>query len=100
MDTKQPNHHDYVHAPVHDRHAHAAADLHRLTASGGPFRDLPLDEFDSITPAMALRHPNWDMGPRITIGSATLMNTRQLPDWVFIAEGFQFAPKKRDPWKP
>jgi len=45
-----------------------------LTASGGPFRDLPLEEFDAITPEMALRHPNWEMGPRITIGSATLMN--------------------------
>ncbi len=45
-----------------------------LTASGGPFRDLPLDEFDAVTPARALRHPTWEMGPRITIGSATLMN--------------------------
>lgn len=45
-----------------------------LTASGGAFRDLPLSRFDSVTPEMALRHPNWDMGPRITVGSATLMN--------------------------
>jgi len=45
-----------------------------LTASGGPFRDLPLDEFEAVTPEMALRHPNWEMGPRITVGSATLMN--------------------------
>ncbi len=45
-----------------------------LTASGGPFRDLPLDEFAAVTPARALRHPTWEMGPRITIGSATLMN--------------------------
>jgi 1-deoxy-D-xylulose-5-phosphate reductoisomerase len=45
-----------------------------LTASGGPFRDLPLDAFADITPAMALQHPNWEMGPRITVGSATLMN--------------------------
>lgn len=45
-----------------------------LTASGGAFRDLPLADLGSVTHAMALRHPNWDMGPRITVGSATLMN--------------------------
>jgi len=45
-----------------------------LTASGGPFRDRPVAEFQSATPEEALRHPNWDMGPRITVGSATLMN--------------------------
>ncbi|NNE71118.1 MAG: 1-deoxy-D-xylulose-5-phosphate reductoisomerase [Rhodothermales bacterium] len=45
-----------------------------LTASGGPFRDLPREEFASITPARALRHPNWDMGAKITIDSATMMN--------------------------
>ncbi len=45
-----------------------------LTASGGPLRDLDLARFDEVTPAMALAHPNWDMGPRITVGSATLMN--------------------------
>ncbi|MGE3877701.1 MAG: 1-deoxy-D-xylulose-5-phosphate reductoisomerase [Planctomycetota bacterium] len=45
-----------------------------LTGSGGPFRDRPLGEFAGITPAEALRHPTWEMGPRITIGSATMMN--------------------------
>jgi len=45
-----------------------------LTASGGAFRDLPLVELGDATPDMAVRHPNWDMGPRITVGSATLMN--------------------------
>ncbi len=45
-----------------------------LTASGGPFRALPADAFASITPAMALKHPNWSMGRKITIDSATLMN--------------------------
>jgi 1-deoxy-D-xylulose-5-phosphate reductoisomerase len=45
-----------------------------LTASGGPFLRTPASEFDAITPAQALRHPTWDMGPRITIDSATLMN--------------------------
>jgi len=45
-----------------------------LTASGGPFRTRPLASFPSITPAEALRHPTWFMGPRITIDSATLLN--------------------------
>lgn len=45
-----------------------------LTASGGPFRDLAADQFASITPEQALRHPTWAMGAKITIDSATLMN--------------------------
>ena len=45
-----------------------------LTASGGPFRDLPLDEFEQITLAETLNHPNWEMGQKITIDSATMMN--------------------------
>jgi 1-deoxy-D-xylulose-5-phosphate reductoisomerase len=45
-----------------------------LTASGGPFRTLAISEFDDITPQAALRHPNWSMGNKITIDSATLMN--------------------------
>jgi 1-deoxy-D-xylulose-5-phosphate reductoisomerase len=45
-----------------------------LTASGGPFRTRPLDTFASVTRDEALRHPTWTMGPRITIGSATMMN--------------------------
>lgn len=45
-----------------------------LTASGGPFRNLPPERFASITPEQALRHPTWQMGNRITIDSATLMN--------------------------
>src|SRR5262245_17864621 len=45
-----------------------------LTASGGAFRDLPMAELAHVTPELATRHPNWDMGPRITVGSATLMN--------------------------
>ena len=45
-----------------------------LTASGGPFRDTPLQQFSSITPADALAHPNWDMGRKISIDSATMMN--------------------------
>ncbi len=45
-----------------------------LTASGGPFRKTPLAEMDSATPEQALAHPNWRMGRRITIDSATLVN--------------------------
>jgi 1-deoxy-D-xylulose-5-phosphate reductoisomerase len=45
-----------------------------LTASGGPFRKLPTGELAAVTPARALRHPTWDMGPKITIDSATLFN--------------------------
>lgn len=45
-----------------------------LTASGGPFREWGLEELDKVSPAQALRHPNWCMGPKITIDSATLMN--------------------------
>jgi 1-deoxy-D-xylulose-5-phosphate reductoisomerase len=45
-----------------------------LTASGGPFRKTPASRFAKITPKQALAHPNWKMGQRITIDSATLMN--------------------------
>ena len=45
-----------------------------LTASGGPFRDRPIDELQSVTPKEALCHPNWDMGPKITVDSATMAN--------------------------
>lgn len=45
-----------------------------LTASGGPFRNLPADRLASVTKADALRHPTWDMGAKITIDSATMMN--------------------------
>ncbi|MBN2491937.1 MAG: 1-deoxy-D-xylulose-5-phosphate reductoisomerase, partial [Planctomycetes bacterium] len=45
-----------------------------LTASGGPFRTTPHEALASVTPAQALAHPVWRMGPKITIDSATLMN--------------------------
>lgn len=45
-----------------------------LTASGGAFRDLPKEEMERVTPEMALCHPNWSMGKKITVDSATLMN--------------------------
>jgi 1-deoxy-D-xylulose-5-phosphate reductoisomerase len=54
----------------------AAGDLRRLvlTASGGPFRGWSAQQLDAVTPASALRHPTWQMGPRISVDSATLMN--------------------------
>ncbi len=45
-----------------------------LTASGGPFRNTPAERLKKVTPLEALRHPNWSMGSKITIDSATLMN--------------------------
>jgi len=61
--------------------AGAAADVDRagvdrliLTASGGPFLDTPLDALDAVTPAQACRHPNWEMGRKISVDSATMMN--------------------------
>ena len=45
-----------------------------LTASGGPFRNFTLEQLTHVTPQQALNHPNWVMGPKITIDSATLMN--------------------------
>jgi 1-deoxy-D-xylulose-5-phosphate reductoisomerase len=45
-----------------------------LTASGGPFRQTPHEDFAGITPEQALKHPTWNMGPKITIDSATLFN--------------------------
>ena len=45
-----------------------------ITASGGPFRGKSIDELENITPKQALAHPTWNMGPKITIDSSTLMN--------------------------
>ena len=45
-----------------------------LTGSGGPFRTWPAEKLASVTPEQALAHPNWSMGPKVTIDSATLMN--------------------------
>lgn len=54
----------------------AAAGLCKLilTGSGGPFRDLELDRLEQVTPEQACAHPNWDMGPKISVDSATMMN--------------------------
>ena len=45
-----------------------------LTASGGPFRDWPIERLSQATPEQAVRHPNWVMGPKISVDSATMMN--------------------------
>ncbi|MEQ1530328.1 MAG: 1-deoxy-D-xylulose-5-phosphate reductoisomerase [Methylococcales bacterium] len=45
-----------------------------LTASGGPFRETPVSELTDVTPAQAVAHPNWDMGKKISVDSATMMN--------------------------
>jgi 1-deoxy-D-xylulose-5-phosphate reductoisomerase len=45
-----------------------------LTASGGPFRDTPLEALSQVTPEQACAHPNWDMGRKISVDSATMMN--------------------------
>jgi len=59
-----------------DGHTGGDAEVSRLvlTASGGPFRELPADQLANVTPEQALKHPTWDMGPKITIDSATLFN--------------------------
>jgi 1-deoxy-D-xylulose-5-phosphate reductoisomerase len=68
---------DSEHNAIHQcLHARSSAEIRRLvlTASGGPFRDASAGDLSGVTPADALRHPTWRMGPKITIDSATLMN--------------------------
>ena len=59
-----------------DGHRGGGSEVSRLilTASGGPFRTLPAEQLSKVTPARALKHPTWEMGPKITIDSATLFN--------------------------
>lgn len=57
-----------------DRTAPQAVRRIILTASGGPFRQMPLEAMQSITPAQAVAHPNWSMGAKISVDSATMMN--------------------------
>ena len=68
---------DSEHNAIHQcLRAGAASEVKQiwLTASGGPFRNTPLADFERITPAQALKHPTWVMGQRITIDSATMLN--------------------------
>jgi 1-deoxy-D-xylulose-5-phosphate reductoisomerase len=57
-------------------HGIAGKGIHKviLTGSGGPFRDMAIDAIAEVTPAEACAHPNWDMGPKISVDSATMMN--------------------------
>jgi 1-deoxy-D-xylulose-5-phosphate reductoisomerase len=59
---------------VFDPDQHRAVDKLILTASGGPFRNWSLADMADVTPEQALAHPNWDMGDKISIDSATMMN--------------------------
>ncbi len=68
---------DSEHSAIHQSLVgHNRAEVRRLilTASGGPLRCVPAEELPAVTPARALKHPNWSMGNKITIDSATLMN--------------------------
>ncbi len=65
--------HSAIFQCLHDRDP-ASVQRIVLTASGGPFRDTPATQLREVTPAAALKHPNWAMGGKITIDSATLMN--------------------------
>jgi 1-deoxy-D-xylulose-5-phosphate reductoisomerase len=65
--------HNAIHQCLHGRDRSEVVRL-ILTASGGPFRGLPASELARVTPADALKHPTWQMGRKITIDSATLMN--------------------------
>jgi 1-deoxy-D-xylulose-5-phosphate reductoisomerase len=65
--------HNAIHQCLHGRHTHEVRRL-ILTASGGPFRELSRDALEQVDAEAALRHPTWQMGRKITIDSATLMN--------------------------
>jgi 1-deoxy-D-xylulose-5-phosphate reductoisomerase len=68
---------DSEHNAVFQCFPHGSAERVRkiiLTASGGPFRNLTRDEMAGMTPAQAVKHPNWSMGAKISVDSATLMN--------------------------
>lgn len=67
---------DSEHVALHQCLAGQPREVARLilTASGGPFRSLPREALVGVTPTMALAHPTWKMGPKITVDSATLMN--------------------------
>jgi 1-deoxy-D-xylulose-5-phosphate reductoisomerase len=65
--------HNAIHQCLHGR-SHAEIRRLILTASGGPFRELTIEELEHVGPEAALRHPTWQMGRKITVDSATLMN--------------------------
>ena len=62
-----------------------------MTASGGPFREFSLKEMADVTPEQAVDHPNWDMGAKISVDSATMMNKG-----LELIEAFHFFPVPED----
>lgn len=66
--------HNAIFQCLPERPARAGVRRILLTASGGPFRDRPPGELESVTPEAACAHPNWAMGPKISVDSATMMN--------------------------
>ena len=66
--------HNAIFQCLPDAHAHAGLKRIQLTASGGPFRGRSRAELSEVTPAQAVAHPKWSMGPKISVDSATLMN--------------------------
>ena len=65
--------HNAIFQVFHTDHAHAI-DRIVLTASGGPFRERALKDMEHVTPEQAVKHPNWSMGAKISVDSATMMN--------------------------
>jgi 1-deoxy-D-xylulose-5-phosphate reductoisomerase len=65
--------HSALYQILHDRDISQVRLLH-ITASGGALRDIPLSDFDDISVSQVLKHPTWDMGTKVTIDSATMMN--------------------------
>jgi 1-deoxy-D-xylulose-5-phosphate reductoisomerase len=65
--------HNAIFQVFEDRHV-SAIDRIVLTGSGGPFRELSFDAMGHVTPEQAIKHPNWSMGPKISVDSATMMN--------------------------
>ena len=61
-------------ANFHDGLKQTGVERILLTASGGPFRTTPLEELETVTPEQAVAHPNWEMGKKISVDSATMMN--------------------------
>ncbi|MFT6340436.1 MAG: 1-deoxy-D-xylulose-5-phosphate reductoisomerase [Alcanivorax sp.] len=66
--------HNAIFQCLPDEGVNAGVERLLLTASGGPFREFSAAELAAVTPAQAVKHPNWDMGPKISVDSATLMN--------------------------
>ena len=64
---------DYLHAERNGKPKQGVSQI-LLTASGGPFLNFTLEQLESVTPAQACKHPNWSMGQKISVDSATLMN--------------------------